>query len=69
VVRIPKRFLFHRRLPKANEIFRWESSADRAGEQSLIRNVVGTLGKMDSTPNCLEYPQSKYDNLRNGFQG
>lgn len=46
----------------------WESSADRTGEQSLIRNVVATFGKMDSTPNCLEYPQSKYDNLKNGFQ-
>jgi hypothetical protein len=47
---------------------RWESSADRAGEQSLIRHVVGTFPKMDSIPNCLEYPQSKYENLKNGFQ-
>jgi chitinase len=49
--------------------FRWESSADRAGEQSLIVNVVGSLGRMDSSPNCLDYPESTYDNLRNGFQG
>lgn len=47
----------------------WESSADRSGEQSLIRNVVGALGTMENSPNCLEYPGSKYDNLRNGFQG
>ena len=55
-------------MDSTNSRFRWESSADRTGEQSLIRNVVATFGKMDSTPNCLEYPQSKYDNLKNGFQ-
>lgn len=47
----------------------WESSADRDGKQSLIRNVVEVLGAMENKPNCLEYPESKYDNLRNGFKG
>jgi chitinase len=46
----------------------WESSADRTGEQSLMGNVVGVLGKMESRQNCLEYPQSKFENLRKGFQ-
>lgn len=50
----------------------WESSADRDGEQSLIGNVVGVLGGPDGTgmekkENCLEYPESKYENLKKGF--
>ena len=47
----------------------WESSADGAGEESLVGNVVQVLGTLEKTPNCLEYPQSKYENLRNGFEG
>jgi len=47
----------------------WESSSDRTGEESLIGNVVEVLGEMECTKNCLEYPQSKYENLRKGFQG
>ena len=46
----------------------WESSADRTGDQSLIGNVVGALGTMECSQNCLEYPESKYENLRKGFQ-
>lgn len=46
----------------------WESSADRAGGESLIRGVVSCLGALDSRHNCLEYPESKYENLRNGFK-
>jgi chitinase len=48
----------------------WESSADKEGEQSLIGNVVDALGgcaRLDKTPNCIEYPHSKYENLRAGF--
>ncbi|KAI9816506.1 MAG: hypothetical protein M1827_001638 [Pycnora praestabilis] len=50
----------------------WESSADKAGEESLIGTVVGQLGgkglgEMDQSANTLEYPDSKYDNLREGF--
>ncbi|KAK7753356.1 Chitinase 4 [Diatrype stigma] len=53
----------------------WESSADREGGASggsLIANVVDVLGGrnvLDRKPNCIEYPQTKYDNLRNGFSG
>lgn len=46
----------------------WESSADRAGDQSLIGTVVGTLGTLEGRENCVEYPKSKFDNLRNGFK-
>ncbi|KAI1398190.1 family 18 glycosyl hydrolase [Hypoxylon fuscum] len=48
----------------------WESSADKAGGESLIANVVDVFGgpaALDRTPNCIDYPHSKYDNLRAGF--
>lgn len=50
----------------------WESSADRSVEASIIWNVVDVLGGasgegMEQRENCLEYPESKYDNLRKGF--
>ncbi|KAM3083248.1 Chitinase 4 [Clarireedia jacksonii] len=46
----------------------WESSADRPEpENSLIHNVVSVLGILDKSPNCITYPQSKYENLRKGF--
>jgi chitinase len=47
----------------------WESSGDKKGEQSLIGNVVGILGPMEQTKNCLDYPQSKFGNLRDGIWG
>lgn len=50
----------------------WEASADKVGPgQSLISVVVHGLGGRDKLRtwqrNCLEYPQSKYDNLRKGM--
>ncbi|KAI0379452.1 glycoside hydrolase family 18 protein [Hypomontagnella monticulosa] len=48
----------------------WESSADKQGGESLIANVVDVLGgpgALDATPNCIDCPQTKYDNLRAGF--
>ncbi|KAI4175822.1 MAG: hypothetical protein LQ343_001435 [Gyalolechia ehrenbergii] len=47
----------------------WESSADRKGEGSLIGTVVNGLKHMDKSSNSLEYPESKYDNLRDGMPG
>lgn len=52
----------------------WESSADAAEEASIIGNVVDVLGGrggmgMEQKDNCLEYPKSKYENLRNRFKG
>ena len=46
----------------------WESSADKSGEESLIGNVVGVLGCLKEGRNCIEYPESKFENLRKGFQ-
>ncbi|GAB1317877.1 Chitinase 4 [Madurella fahalii] len=48
----------------------WESSADREGPQSLIGNVVEVLGgpnRLEWKENCINYPYTKYDNLREGF--
>lgn len=48
----------------------WESSADKEGGDSLVGNVVEVLGGPKALlwqENCLEYPQTKYDNLNKGF--
>jgi len=45
----------------------WESSGDGIGEKSLISTVVGILGHLDTTQNCLEYPHSQFENLKKGF--
>ncbi|TVY35375.1 Endochitinase [Lachnellula subtilissima] len=47
----------------------WESSGDKRGEGSLIEAVVGELGRLEKGNNCIEYPHSKYENLKNGFRG
>jgi chitinase len=50
----------------------WETSADGPGDRSLIKTFVDAIGgnaMLEHVPNCLEYPESKYDNLRNGFPG
>ena len=56
----------------------WESSGDRGGKAankadgSLIGTFVDRVGgvaALDQSPNALEYPESKYDNLRAGFPG
>ncbi|KAF2427714.1 glycoside hydrolase family 18, chitinase [Tothia fuscella] len=49
----------------------WESSGDKAGPESLIATVHDKLkschGGIQQKQNVLNYPQSKYDNLRAGF--
>lgn len=48
----------------------WESSADKSGCDSLIGNVVEVFGGPSALKweeNCITYPHTKYDNLRNGF--
>ncbi|TIA29691.1 glycoside hydrolase [Aureobasidium pullulans] len=50
----------------------WESSGDRTDEKSIINSVVDKFklagdDQMDSLDNVLQYPTSRYENLRNGF--
>ncbi|KAL3426327.1 glycosyl hydrolase family 18 [Phlyctema vagabunda] len=45
----------------------WESSADRTGKLSIIGNVVHVLGDLEQKQNCVEYPHSKYENLKKGL--
>ena len=46
----------------------WESSADKTGNESLIGNVVATLGTLENSDNCIDYPHSKFDNVKCGFK-
>ncbi|KAL7892624.1 glycoside hydrolase family 18 protein [Trichoderma sp. SZMC 28014] len=45
----------------------WEASADKTGSDSLIGTSHIALGNLDSTQNLLSYPNSQYDNIRNGL--
>lgn len=47
----------------------WDASGDRPanGTGSLIKQVVQGLGSVEKCDNVLNYPDSKYDNLRNGM--
>ncbi|OAA65350.1 class 5 chitinase 1 [Niveomyces insectorum RCEF 264] len=48
----------------------WESSADKNDSASLIGTVVGGLGgpgNLQQRANCLTFPETKYENLKNGF--
>lgn len=51
----------------------WESNGDKScGQGSLVEtflNASGGPSRLEEQPNCLEYPESKYDNLRNQFSG
>lgn len=48
----------------------WESAGDKKGEDSVIKNVVDELGGSHKTlmyeENLVEYPDSEWDNLREG---
>lgn len=54
----------------------WETSGDHKAEEegSLINTVVLGMGgfegrHMEHCENVLDFPESKYDNLRNGMPG
>ncbi|KAI9894740.1 MAG: hypothetical protein M1814_002097 [Vezdaea aestivalis] len=47
----------------------WESSGDKPGEGSLIAAVANEFGqgRLESSPNTVSYPESKFGNLKTGF--
>ncbi|KAB5589553.1 Glycoside hydrolase family 18 protein [Ceratobasidium theobromae] len=45
----------------------WELSADKTGSESLVGASASSLGSLDSTPNHLYYPYSKFDNVKNNM--
>lgn len=45
----------------------WEASADKKGTDSLISTSHNGLGSQDSAQNYLDYPNSVYDNIKNGM--
>ncbi len=50
----------------------WESSGDKIGEGSLVGSFVDSLGGtqvLEEERNCLQYLDSKYENLKQGFPG
>ncbi|KAF9042916.1 glycoside hydrolase superfamily [Panaeolus papilionaceus] len=42
----------------------WELSTDRTGSDSLVSTAASVLGSLDQTPNHINYPNSKFDNIR-----
>ncbi len=46
----------------------WELSGDRVGEGAIVPLVARKLGRLDSRPNHLHFPGSKWENMRNGMQ-
>ncbi|PHH83356.1 hypothetical protein CDD82_1869 [Ophiocordyceps australis] len=42
----------------------WEASADRADSESLVKTSHGALVHLDVRENCISYPNSTYDNIR-----
>lgn len=45
----------------------WEASADKTGDASLIGTALDSMGGLDGTQNQLNYPNSVYDNIKNGL--
>lgn len=66
------------RQQKLGGVMWWESSGDKGGKTaekadgSLLGGFVGCVGGMqalDDSANALDYPESKYDNVREGVPG
>ncbi|RCI15665.1 putative chitinase [Ophiocordyceps polyrhachis-furcata BCC 54312] len=47
--------------------FFWEASGDKTGPDSLVNTMAGELSALEKTKNQLSYPNSRYDNIRNGM--
>jgi chitinase len=47
----------------------WEVSGDKTGDDSLVATVIKELGKLEKSKNHLSYPESQYENIKNGVKG
>ncbi|CAE6514559.1 unnamed protein product [Rhizoctonia solani] len=45
----------------------WELSSDKKGADSLVTISATNIGALDTTPNHLYYPNSKFDNIKNNM--
>ncbi|KAF9479509.1 hypothetical protein BDN70DRAFT_806951 [Pholiota conissans] len=45
----------------------WELSTDKVGSDSLVGTSAGILGSLDQTKNHIDFPNSKWDNIRNNM--
>ncbi|KAF9447351.1 carbohydrate-binding module family 5 protein [Macrolepiota fuliginosa MF-IS2] len=45
----------------------WELSTDKVGSESLVSVAANTLGSLDQTQNHINYPNSKWDNIRSNM--
>jgi len=47
----------------------WEASGDRKGADSLVALSAKTMGSLDTSENHINYPNSKYDNIKSNLGG
>lgn len=45
----------------------WDLSTDKTGADSLVSTTAGVYGSLDQTQNHIDYPDSKWDNIRNNM--
>ncbi|THG94034.1 hypothetical protein EW026_g7352 [Hermanssonia centrifuga] len=45
----------------------WDLSTDKVGSDSLVGTAAGVYGSLDQTQNHLDYPNSKWDNIRSNM--
>ncbi|KAI0708099.1 glycosyl hydrolases family 18-domain-containing protein [Cerioporus squamosus] len=45
----------------------WDLSTDKTGSDSLVGTTAGVYGSLDQTQNHINYPNSKWDNIRNNM--
>ena len=45
----------------------WDLSTDKVGSLSLVGTSHTSLGSLDTTQNHINYPDSKWDNIRNNM--
>ncbi|KAA1477051.1 hypothetical protein DENSPDRAFT_867476 [Dentipellis sp. KUC8613] len=45
----------------------WDLSTDKTGSNSLVGTVKGVYGSLDQTENHINFPTSKWDNIRNNM--